>query len=262
MPGAVLWPVPPELRIITTDYGGATDYEAFHQGIDLGIPVGTSLRAPISGLAFHDYTDTSGSILWIIDVSGKTGLAIRLCHLSEYKVVNGQQVAMGDVVALSGSTGAWVTGPHLHLEVWQNNTLYKVRPYCYNEQVIQLLWSSGNDYNRIDPMQVLDDVGIPIIPTEIIHDKVWVGVPKVDTTEHTRTFSRDSSKGNKASNDDQFDIFLPVTTHEEKLLKDGVSEPALMGGLSNFGPITVAIVVALTVGIGAVFAFLGYKKRK
>ena len=193
-----LWPVPKELRIITTDYSGA------HEAIDLGISIGTELRAPISGIAFRDYTEGGGNCLWIIDA-----LAIRFVHLSEFLVAEGQTVAMGDVVALSGNTGTIIEGPHLHLEVWKNHTPYEIGVPCSNAQVIQLLWRNGADYNRIDPMTVLNDVVISVIPVEVVisvipveipKDKIWNGTPKAEPKVMGEP-SRPS--------DEQFNTFLP-----------------------------------------------------
>jgi hypothetical protein len=260
MPG-VLWPVPAELRIITTDYGGSTDYEAFHQGIDIGIPEGTPLRSPISGIAFIDHTDTSGNILWIIDTTGASNLAIRCCHLSEYTVVNGQQVAMGDVVALSGMSGDWVTGPHLHLEVWENGTPAVPGPYCNNEMVVQLLWRNGNDYNRIDPMEVLEDIEIPIPETTVVvvNEKRIVGMPRIEYTvkpvvvgghEDVKNVERPVEIAGDAGGNEA-ETFLPITVREELPEKT-----TGIGGLGLIGSISVA----LAFGVGIVLA--AFRKRK
>jgi murein DD-endopeptidase MepM/ murein hydrolase activator NlpD len=38
------------------------------------------------------------------------------CHLSEFRVVTGSQVAPGQLIGLVGATGL-ATGPHVHLQV-------------------------------------------------------------------------------------------------------------------------------------------------
>ena len=44
------------------------------------------------------------------------GVATWYCHLSRIDIRRGAQVAAGDLIGLSGSTGN-TSGPHLHLEV-------------------------------------------------------------------------------------------------------------------------------------------------
>ena len=43
-------------------------------------------------------------------------------HMSSRKVSVGQQVKQGDVLGITGSTGN-STGPHLHFEIKENNTI-------------------------------------------------------------------------------------------------------------------------------------------
>jgi len=82
-----------------------------HGGVDLRAAAGTEVRASGPGLVvLADELYYSGNLV-ILDHGG--GLFTLYAHLSELRVKEGQEVAAGEVVGLSGSTGR-VTGPHLH----------------------------------------------------------------------------------------------------------------------------------------------------
>ena len=79
--------------------------------MDLRAPTGTEVRASGSGLVvLSSDLYYSGNIV-IVDHGG--GLFTLYAHLSELRVKEGQEVAAGDLLGLSGATGR-VTGPHLH----------------------------------------------------------------------------------------------------------------------------------------------------
>ena len=91
---------------------------AGHAGIDLVCPVGTPVYAAYGGVV-----ELVGTNI----VTGRTGRGVLIKnpdgerqyygHLSEIQVVQGQKIAMGEQIALSGATGN-VTGPHVHWETW------------------------------------------------------------------------------------------------------------------------------------------------
>jgi len=82
-----------------------------HGGVDLRAAAGTEVRASGSGLVVLAADLYYSGNLVILDHGG--GLFTLYAHLSELRVREGQQVAAGDLLGLSGSTGR-VTGPHLH----------------------------------------------------------------------------------------------------------------------------------------------------
>lgn len=95
-----------------------------HLGIDYGVPVGTSVFAPVSGtIAVVRETSGKGSGGRQIELHGADGRWHRFLHLSSWNVVVGQQVGEGYLIASSGATGD-VTGPHLHWDVRKANTLW------------------------------------------------------------------------------------------------------------------------------------------
>ncbi|MDH3285950.1 MAG: M23 family metallopeptidase [Acidobacteriota bacterium] len=82
-----------------------------HPGLDLRAATGTSVAASGPGrIVLAQDLYYSGNTV-IVDHGG--GLFTLYAHLSELRVREGQIVATGEAVGLSGATGR-VTGPHLH----------------------------------------------------------------------------------------------------------------------------------------------------
>ncbi len=95
--------------------GGSGD---FHRGQDYVAQCGTSVMAAASGtVTFVGWHQYGGGNRVVVDHGN--GLETTYNHLSSASVKVGQTVSRGDVVALSGTTGA-STGCHLHFEVQIN----------------------------------------------------------------------------------------------------------------------------------------------
>lgn len=87
----------------------------FHYGTDLKLCTGDSVVASFSGkIRITDY-DHRGYGNYVV-IRHDNGLETVYAHLSKVLVVNDQQVAAGEVIALGGNTGR-STGPHLHFEM-------------------------------------------------------------------------------------------------------------------------------------------------
>ena len=91
-----------------------------HNGIDLGVHVGTIVLAMADGVVRHAGEGVDevimGSAAGTCVVLEHGGLKTGYAHLSRLYCRKGQSVVKGQIIGLSGATGA-VTGPHLHLEV-------------------------------------------------------------------------------------------------------------------------------------------------
>ena len=95
--------------------GGSGD---FHRGQDYVAQCGTSVLAAATGtVTFVGWHQFGGGNRVVVDHGN--GLETTYNHLSSFNVKEGQTVSRGDVVALSGTTGA-STGCHLHFEVQVN----------------------------------------------------------------------------------------------------------------------------------------------
>ena len=88
-----------------------------HQGLDYAVPSGTPVAALNRGtvlLARPLYFEGNCVVL-----DHGQGLLTLYMHLSEFKVKEGEEVARGQELALSGGSGR-ATGPHLHVAVrWE-----------------------------------------------------------------------------------------------------------------------------------------------
>lgn len=134
---------------ITQEFGsspGGVNPSGGHTGKDAALPVGTPLRAPIDGvvvfegwanLSNNPYLLTEGGGICLVIDGGDGQIAVVLGHLSATLVSKGDRVKQGDIVAKSGNTGKWTTGPHCHFEVLppvyalNTNTYGRVNPNLY-----------------------------------------------------------------------------------------------------------------------------------
>lgn len=102
-----------------TSYFGAR-WGRMHEGIDLGCPVGTSVRAADGGTVESAGWHDAYGICIIINHGN--GMKTLYAHNSGTYVSAGDKVYKGQVIASSGSTGR-STGPHLHFEVIVNGSV-------------------------------------------------------------------------------------------------------------------------------------------
>lgn len=86
----------------------------FHEGLDLGAPLGTVVRAARAGrVVFAGRNDGFGKL---VTLAHHHGVVTMYAHLSRITVRTGERLEAGARVGLVGQTGD-ATGPHLHLEV-------------------------------------------------------------------------------------------------------------------------------------------------
>lgn len=92
-----------------------------HNGIDIAVQTETKVYSAVKGeVTAATYSDSAGYMVSITDYNGYT---VTYMHLSSYSVAEGQKIEAGELVALSGNTGA-STGPHLHVEVQDSEGNY------------------------------------------------------------------------------------------------------------------------------------------
>lgn len=113
--GYLKWPVSGP---ITSPFGWRIHpiygYRSFHTGIDIGVPMGTIVKAARYGKVI--YTGYNGAFGLVVIIDHGNSLATMYAHLSRVFVSPGQSVHTLQSIAASGNTG-WSTGPHLHFQV-------------------------------------------------------------------------------------------------------------------------------------------------
>lgn len=115
-PNAVLAP-PARL---SSSYGERVDpfsgKKAFHEGVDFAGAIGAPIHAPGPGsITFAGEKSGTGKV---VEISISAQQSIRFAHLQDIKVTVGDKVKAGDVIGTIG-TDANSTGPHVHIEVYQ-----------------------------------------------------------------------------------------------------------------------------------------------
>ena len=85
-----------------------------HEGIDIAVPVGTSVRAAECGTVI--FAGDGGTYGNLVKIDHGNGVVTAYAHLDKITVSKGQAVNSNTEIALSGNTGR-STGPHLHFEV-------------------------------------------------------------------------------------------------------------------------------------------------
>ncbi len=103
---------------ITSDFGERADpfsgHPEFHNGVDIGAPTGTEVRAARDGTVAE--RGTSPILGTYVVLSHPDGWQTIYGHLSSASATLGEQVSEGATIGRVGSTGR-ATGPHLHFEV-------------------------------------------------------------------------------------------------------------------------------------------------
>ena len=134
--GGYIWPVTTSRRI-TSPYGprntGIPGASTNHKGVDIGgVGYSTNVLATKAGIVITSaYSSSYGNYVVISHGKGNTTL---YAHMSSRSVSEGDSVAQGDVIGITGSTGV-SSGPHLHYEITENGS--RVNPLNYLPGYVQ-----------------------------------------------------------------------------------------------------------------------------
>jgi len=115
-----MWPLKGR---ITSGFGTRSDpfsgERRFHNGIDISAEIGTPVKSAADGdVIFSGWKDDYGNLVVVRHANGYISV---YGHNSELNVTEGDKVKRGQILSLSGMTGA-VTGAHLHFELQKYQT--------------------------------------------------------------------------------------------------------------------------------------------
>lgn len=111
---------PPVTGIISETYKP----EEKHFAIDIATAQNTPVKAVAEGtIIFAEWTAETG---YVVLIKHPGNLISVYKHNASLSVAQGDLVKAGEVVAQSGNTGEFTTGPHLHFELWSNG--YPINP--------------------------------------------------------------------------------------------------------------------------------------
>jgi hypothetical protein len=103
--------------------------EGKHNGIDLAMPEGTTLRSIADGVIERVVDYGSENIGKGVIIKLEDGSRAIYGHMSDIDVKVGEAIKAGDVIGLSGNTGH-STGAHLHFGLWKDGEYLDPTPYA------------------------------------------------------------------------------------------------------------------------------------
>ena len=122
---------------VSSPFGAKRSYET-HPGVDIPVPSGTSIKAPLDGVVKTANINHNRMCGGTIDIDYGNGFWSRFCHCSKIDVKEGDIVKRGQVVGQTGGkkgeTGAGNSGgPHLHFTLKKDGKL--VDPMKYLDKI-------------------------------------------------------------------------------------------------------------------------------
>ncbi|MBT9136984.1 MAG: Murein hydrolase activator EnvC [Firmicutes bacterium] len=112
--GKFIWPTTGR---VTSPFGRRWD--GFHEGVDIGAPSGTQIRAAERGIV--SFSGWGGGYGNMVRIEHGDGYATLYAHASRLLVSVNDVVERGQVIALVGNTGRSF-GPHLHFEIRRHDS--------------------------------------------------------------------------------------------------------------------------------------------
>lgn len=97
------------LGAITTPFGGKTEQEDFHPGVDIANEEGTPIHTPVDGVVVNSddgHVQGENNFGNTLELKDSQGNVHQFHHLQKIGVQPGQQVKKGQPVATMGKTGA------------------------------------------------------------------------------------------------------------------------------------------------------------
>jgi murein DD-endopeptidase MepM/ murein hydrolase activator NlpD len=114
---------PPANGIVTSTF----NLKARHYGTDLATKYNQAIKSTLEGsVIFADWTLETG---YVIAIQHPYNIISVYKHNSVLLKKPGDHVIVGEPIAISGQSGEYSTGPHLHFELWYNGTPMNAEDY-------------------------------------------------------------------------------------------------------------------------------------
>lgn len=141
-----IWPV---RGWVTREFQNTSDpVMRRHFGMDFAAREGAPVLAVGDGIVM--FSDWDQDLGWLVEVEHGYGFTTRYGHNSSLRVERGQRIRRGQIIALVGSTGR-SSAPHLHYEVWKDNTSVNPRNYLPDvirwDDLLGLMESPGSSFS-------------------------------------------------------------------------------------------------------------------
>lgn len=145
--------------------------EEFHRGVDIALPVGTTVYAAHDGVITTAAYDSHYGNYVVIE---KDGYATKYAHMDSLDVNAGQNIARGAPIGKSGNTGNSM-GSHLHIECLYNGEYYN--PLFYFCAGMETIYGEGTGgAGNVLPPDSFDDASVQALMEEAAK---YVGNPYV-----------------------------------------------------------------------------------
>ena len=107
------------LRLPVGSFAITQGYSFFHPGIDLAAVKGSPVYPIMDGVVIYVDRGRFGYGNQVVIDHG-SGFKSLYAHFAKIEAKVGEKVDKNSILGLVGSTG-WSTGPHLHLQIWEEN---------------------------------------------------------------------------------------------------------------------------------------------
>jgi len=107
------------LRLPVDSFAITQGYSFFHPGIDLAAAKGSPVYPIMDGVVIYVDRGRFGYGNQVVIDHG-SGFKSLYAHFAKIEAKVGEKVDKNSILGLVGSTG-WSTGPHLHLQIWEEN---------------------------------------------------------------------------------------------------------------------------------------------
>lgn len=154
------WPL--DNVVLTQRFGATVDAKRLyvsgtHNGIDMGTPRGTAVKAAASGVVEGvGNTDLQSGCYsygkWVL-LKHDNGLSTLYAHLDLIKATPGDTVTVGNIIGYSGNTG-YSTGPHLHFTVYATQGV-RVQQYSTSVNCKNVHIPIADSKAYLDPLEYL-----------------------------------------------------------------------------------------------------------